>query len=149
MLGKKLKDEFKIESEITEGEGFGVFDFDTCFLKEKKVTETEMKSEFLGKIKGYEIHLGRGKFYNENYSEIIKKEDDVIFVFDFENKNIGTYIHGFFDEENVRNYFIEKIAPELSNIPSGVKSEDEELDRLASHLKTNVDIDFVIRNLRF
>ena len=77
--------------------------------------------------------------------------DRDIFPVITEGNALGTYIHGFFDREEIaggmlRILFDRKgIRREVPKIESHRKTQEAELDRLADCLRKNLDMDMIYR----
>jgi adenosylcobyric acid synthase len=86
-------------------------------------------------IKGYEIHMG------------VTDSDRTVFgddgAIDEEGLVIGTYLHGLFDNGNIRNalvqYLYEKKGLEYS--PEKIVSESDAYDELAGVFEQNIDME--------
>ncbi len=111
MLGVKIGDYNGVESETPREEyGFGFLDFETAMEKGKTLSRTEGKTpqftDFFACIAkkqyaGYEIHSGKSTI-GDNFHGIAQN-----FVF-------GTYIHGFFDSDDVTNALISALSERFS-----------------------------------
>lgn len=139
MLGEKIYDPEKLESEIIEIEGFGLLDYETIFGKLKRTKQVE---EFLEtkagilkplngmKIKGYEIHQGKSTVDKA----VICREN--IFA---------TYIHGIFDNSDFTNAFL-NIIRERKNLERVEVTEDlysfkdKEYNKLEGLLRKSLNI---------
>ncbi len=124
MLGKYVIDKNNIESNKTKIRTFGFFDFETIMTREKilkQIDEQIIIEKNIFKIKGYEIHNGESRV------------DERIII----KKNIfGTYIHGIFDNNEYRRWFINKIRelkklPPIIKITDWQKIKDKNIDKLA------------------
>jgi len=192
MLGARITDRFKSESKDTESlEGMRLIDIETDYLKEKNTYQVEFelenrsRDEFnlyfsgsgrpdeggsrIGKMKGYEIHMGVSKVIGSsnglmplfNISRRGNEEtvlEDGILKLDSENKKmvIGTYIHGVFDNYIFTRNII-KILKAFNDIRSGsgkssIKSyndfKQDQYDRLADLFRDNMDMDLFYRILK-
>ncbi|MBC7320203.1 cobyric acid synthase [bacterium] len=108
MLGKKIIDPYRIESEIEESEGLGILDLATVIEREKITSQSVVRLEgthYL--LKGYEIHMGRTERVGENavpFSYVIKRGNSECNEIDgyrsFDGMVWGTYLHGIFDNED-------------------------------------------------
>lgn len=152
MLGKKIIDEEGWEVEKGEiEEGIGVFNTVTQFKGDKLTTNVEGTA--IGeKIYGYEIHSGK-TFGNENpFVTISIREGQKADYRDGDMKDdryFGTYIHGIFDSNRFRSYILNKIRDKKSiqlkeSVDLRVKRE-EELNKLASIVEENMNMDYVYR----
>ncbi|WP_242944544.1 cobyric acid synthase [Oribacterium sp. WCC10] len=149
MLGESILDEFGAETVPgTKTRGLGLLHLVTEFAEEKTrigVT-TELSglsgefSELNGKIvKGYEIHMGKTYAPAITGSRREYCHDNVF----------GTYIHGFFDSDELREAFLqilfEKKGINRDNITE-IRYEDfkeQQYDKLASVLRESLDIDAI------
>ena len=104
MLGAKVVDVEGVEGPAgARARGLGLLPLRTEFETEKTRTQTSVVLEGLTdefaalngqRVDGYEIHMGR----TNNY--IYYQEDNVF----------GTYLHGFFDSDGLRNAFVERLC---------------------------------------
>lgn len=146
MLGKKILDPLKLESDIVETEGFNFFDYNTNFGEIKKTVQVEkiidVKEGILKqmnglKISGYEIHQGVSTIEEA----IVCKEN----VF-------ATYIHGIFDNSEFTNEFLnilrkKKDMPVLKNIKSFSEFKEEQYNKLADLLRESLDMEEIYKIL--
>ncbi len=146
MLGRKILDPLKLESEFTETEGFNFLDYDTSFEEIKKTVQVEvtvdtnegiLKKLNGMKISGYEIHQGVSSI-NKN---IICRDN----VF-------ATYIHGIFDNSEFTNEFLniirkQKSMPLVPKIESFSEFKEKQYDKLASLMRESLDIEEIYKIL--
>ncbi|ETP73698.1 cobyric acid synthase CobQ [Lachnospiraceae bacterium JC7] len=150
MLGESIVDEFGAETAPgTTTRGLGFLPLVTEFSEEK--TRTRVTTELSGlsgefsklngqTVTGYEIHMGR--------THAVCSEDSA----NVSAGNVfGTYIHGFFDSDELREAFLrilfEKKGINRDNITE-IRYEDfkeEQYDKLASVLRESLDMDKVYR----
>ncbi len=154
VLGSKIKDPYKVETDLGEIEGLNLLDMETTFEKEKVTTRVSAKvlnEETQDNVYGYEIHMGISK-YGENINPLFKiynKNGEKVDYFDGainEKKNVmGTYIHGVFDGVAFR----EKIINEL-RVKKGLEKKkskiyehmrEKELDKLADTVRQSLDME--------
>ncbi|VAX35573.1 Cobyric acid synthase [hydrothermal vent metagenome] len=154
MLGQYIKDPYMVESNSKETEGLKFLPIKTSFSREKiteKVKAVHLESQL--EIEGYEIHMGRTKHFDgaEPLFKIIEREGesaegyDGVVLNQLDKNILGTYIHGLFDQDKFRRYFINKICA-LSGLPeynSDDKIEqshrDLAYDRLADEFEKCID----------
>ncbi len=170
MLGEKIIDEHGRESDIREANGLGFFDMETNFLEKKNTSQVKFgytggAIKVLGSnpkgqnsFTGYEIHMGISKVkdfkarklfkINRRKSKNVDENDGYIFI-DKKLKNLvmGTYIHGIFDNCQIRKEILEKIAKlnDLkinidSNLGSYHSFKQKQYDRLADVFRQNMDM---------
>ncbi|NOH15800.1 cobyric acid synthase [Clostridium cochlearium] len=154
MLGKNLKDPYKVESEELETEGIGLLNVDTVFEKEKVTTRVKANSKDT-EVYGYEIHMGICTYkegakplfniYDENGKKVSRQDGAIN-----EKGNVmGTYIHGVFDGVEFR----EKVLNNIRKI-KGIEEKksiqyenlrEKNLDMLADLVRKNVDMDYIYK----
>ena len=165
MLGQKITDPEKVESNLKEISGLGLLDIETVMKKDKTTTQYKntvknasgiLKGTEGMEIKGYEIHQGYSYPVNEkneenNNSENILKNDTACLFGDEKLKgavkdNIaGTYIHGIFDNSEFTSHFLNEVRKlkGLDRIDENFSYSDyknREYDKLAEVLRENIDI---------
>ena len=165
MLGQKIMDPEKIESDLKEISGLGLLDIETVMKSDKTTTQYKNTVKNVSgilagtegmEIKGYEIHQGYSYPVNEkneenNNSENILKNDTGCLFGDENLKGTvkdnvaGTYIHGIFDNSEFTNHFLNEVRKfkGLDRIDENFSYSDyknREYDKLAEVLRKNIDI---------
>ena len=165
MMGQKIMDPEKIESDLKEISGLGLLDIETVMKSDKTTTQYKNTVKNVSgiltgtegmEIKGYEIHQGYSYPVNEkneenNNSENILKNDTACLFGDEKLKgavkdNIaGTYIHGIFDNSEFTSHFLNEVRKlkGLDRIDENFSYSDyknREYDKLAEVLRENIDI---------
>ena len=165
MMGQKIMDPEKIESDLKEISGLGLLDIETVMKSDKTTTQYKNTVKNVSgiltgtegmEIKGYEIHQGYSYPVNEkneenNNSENILKNDTACLFGDEKLKgavkdNIaGTYIHGIFDNSEFTSHFLNEVRKlkGLDRIDENFSYSDyknREYDKLAEVLRENLDI---------
>lgn len=165
MLGKCVRDSEGIESSLREIEGIGLIPMVTEMLKEKITYQVEafpneahpFWKDYPYKtiaLRGYEIHMGRSFFMDETEKPLFRLKriggltsdtyDDGLT--DSTYRCWGTYIHGIFDNDTFRKWFLEKIASSRGKTRAQdteiefFKWKDRQYDLLADHFRKHVDI---------
>ncbi len=157
ILGKSIKDQYNVESSISQIKGLGLLDVNTV-MAQRKTTR-----QFTGKviksiaglgiventcIKGYEIHMGETA---SSESEVIKSQEG---AYDgASNKQgtvFGTYVHGFFDNDAVRYDIVNSLRAKKGLDAQDksldfLKVKEEQYDKLAENVKKSVDYDKIIK----
>jgi adenosylcobyric acid synthase len=159
MLGKRITDPDNVESDLLEAEGLGLLDVDTELTGAKQthqVTGSVLEGgAALGLagvevISGYEIHMGvttRGGLAHPlfavarfgGFGETI--EDGAVSA---DGRTWGTYLHGLFDDAVLRQALLNDLRARRGLAPllrSRAVSLEGELDRLADHLATHLDLE--------
>ena len=165
MMGQKIMDPEKIESDLNEISGLGLLDIETVMKSDKTTTQYKNTVKNVSgilagtegmEIKGYEIHQGYSYPVNEkneenNNSENILKNDTGCLFGDENLKGTvkdnvaGTYIHGIFDNSEFTNHFLNEVRKlkGLDRIDENFSYSDyknREYDKLAEVLRENIDI---------
>lgn len=148
MLGEKITDEAGIESPIKSIEGLGLLPMTTQIYTKKILSQIRAR-DLISKsnIIGYEIHHGRSyiaqkakPMFEIVYSKTKRKSDGA----EVENRRCwGTYIHGVFDNDKFRRYFLNSIRArkKLPMIRKGASyNVDKEIDRLSRLIRRNMNM---------
>ena len=143
MLGEKIFDPLKTESNHVELDGLKLLPIETKFNVEKftrQVTLDKVDFDFLGEkicaenLSGYEIHSG-----------VTSNLDGKILV----RENIfGTYVHGIFDNDNFRRQILnavrlKKNLPPLASIRNLRAEKQKSYDRLAKIVSESLNMNLL------
>lgn len=166
MLGEKIRDPHGIESDESSCRGLGLLPAETTFSKGKstvQVKATHLESGL--DVEGYEIHMGKTKSRNgsaplfqisERDGKIVKNTYDGI----VSNNVSGTYIHGLFDQNRFRRFFLNQIRQSagLPKRPKRCQAPTQCLpvrqaglapfDQLADIAEQNIDMKFLMNILQ-
>jgi adenosylcobyric acid synthase len=164
MLGLSIEDPHGIENHgvpINET-GLGLLPIRTVLCKEKTVRRVRgfLRGNFFhagasGQVpfEGYEIHAGE-TLYETGASPLtdIERHGATESVVDGAvneaGRVFGTYVHGFFDNDDFRHAFIQAaraavdLAPATTYVNSSAE-RDGRIDRLACHLKKSLDMNLL------
>lgn len=155
MLGRKVVDEYNVESNNKEMEGLNLLNTDTFMNKDKTTYQIKARlsglKEFIDfnhTIDGYEIHCGDTKVYEGNSAfEVIEQLGGKRDFYGEGNVNkegtiIGTYIHGIFENNEFRNKFINYLRQRknLKEKDAVYFNKDLEYNRLAELLRNSLDM---------
>jgi adenosylcobyric acid synthase len=162
MLGRTIHDTELIESSNTLTAGIGLLPVATRFLAVKSTHQVRARTlagnGLLAKAKnqeisGYEIHMGQTEgeglphpFLIEQRSQRVCSEGDGSISSD--GNVIGTYIHGLFHNDGLRQAILLELAERKGNTraTSATKfSADEQYDRLAAHVRASLNMDLLQR----
>lgn len=128
--------------------GLGLLNVSTRFRKYEKQTRQAEKvvtggGEILGPlrgqlIKGYEIHMGEtdGKEPAFGDDGSVSENGTVI----------GTYLHGLFENDNIRNSFLSYLYNRKGLIYD-YKTQDDGIEELAKFIGSNIKMDLIYRML--
>ncbi|MCQ1536319.1 cobyric acid synthase [Methanosarcina sp. KYL-1] len=145
MLGKTIFDSGVENGVEAEFEGLGLLDIGTKFgAYKKKTIQVTKKVNAYGpilapldgeEIKGYEIHMGI-----TDSGRPVFGDDGAI---DEAGLVIGTYLHGLFDNRNIRNALIKYLSEKkgLEYRPEEAMTEDEAYEELARVVERNLDME--------
>jgi adenosylcobyric acid synthase len=163
MLGATLQDPWGVENDgiALEREGLGLLAVRTTFNKEK-ITRPVSASLYdlsfgLGvwnarTFEGYEIHMGETErspvvrplatLYTRDNLQIV---DGAI---DRAGHVLGTYVHGFFDNDSFRHSFLDWARKSRNLAPVETKAfataeREARLNRWAEHLRTSLRVDWI------
>ncbi len=150
MLGKLISDPFQIESTAGKVDGLGLLPLETTIEKEKNlIRKRGVHSPSGCAVFGYEIHHG---ISTEAERPLIRFEDSSACGTSSRDDRIwGCYLHGVFDADEFRRWFIDRLRLQKGLKPVGRILAPYDLenafDRLADCLRENVDIEGVYRLL--
>ena len=146
MLGQKVSDAHAIESDMFSIAGLKLLQIETEILPEKNLLRKQGVHNRSGcDVAGYEIHHG-----------ISHGESDPLFSFDDSTacghgngsgSVWGVYLHGLFDADHFRRWFIDELRTQKGYAPVGkiVYSHDLEpaFDHLADTVRGSLDMDHI------
>lgn len=157
MMGATLDDSLGIEGGTKEVlEGLGFFDNRSTFAEYKKTIanrEAVLLKGDGGQVTGYELHMGQTEVGEEplfrvdsmfypSWNEGSVREEEKLF---------GTYLHGCFDLQAFRRYFLSFVDGSVSVRDAPAKSYEElledSLDTLADAFEENIDVERMMRIL--
>ena len=164
MLGIGIEDPEGIENagKPLSQEGLGILPIRTILRSEKTVRRVRgfLRGGFFGapsvaqaNFEGYEIHIGE-TFYETGARPLanILRHNSMEAVpdgaVDESGRALGTYVHGFFDQDDFRHEFIKAARVAVDLAPAAawadVSAEREaRIDRLAGHLRQSLDLDLL------
>jgi len=155
MLGTRLLDPEHIESPIESIEGLGFIQASTT-MEHEKITRRKIRPTLSShifeqglEVDGYEIHSGRTQF-EKDYPLLFKASNSdcphSLGLCNEEGNVIGTYLHGFLDNDPIRESFL-KYVRERRDLPSPEEQfnyrefRSRQLDRLADLVGQSLDMD--------
>ena len=168
MLGEVIEDPEGVESGDSCQAGLSLLPVRTRFFPEKtlkrikgRIQNQIFSHRVEGTLSGYEIHMGQTEFgsgakslfeISPFESEEWKSEGAI----NTSGRILGTYLHGLFDEASFRRSFLEalwrssgKKRPWVAEpIPSMDLVREKNYDRLASLLRTHLNLSFLEPCLR-
>ena len=155
MLGTELRDEQALEGKSASTiPGLGLLDvvtnFDSYDKRTVQVTGLIIGQEALGPVRGYEIHMGmteRGRSLPLfDIVDLAGKHMDGAVSAD--GMVMGSYLHGSFDLPAFRRFFLSKAVHHNARADCGPAKDydvsvDESIERIASALKSSLDMERV------
>lgn len=155
MLGMHVDDPYGLESECIRQEGFGLLPVRTELAREKTLKRTHGRHSKSGTpVYGYEIHHGQSTPLDDELRVALRSADGKPLGFGLPNGRVwGTYLHGLFDSDEFRRWFIDQLRMDrgLSPLESPQTTYDLEasLDHLASVVRESLDMGKVYDALGF
>jgi adenosylcobyric acid synthase len=151
MLGTEIHDKEHIESKKSIEAGLSLLPIRTELKKQKHLRQVagfDIKSGT--SVKGYEIHHGEttlGKGCKPAFKITGSENRDGAVSAD--GRIWGTYLHGIFDSDKFRRHFLNKLRKIKGLKPVSVikYDHDKEFDKLADHVRNNIDIKAVYKIL--
>lgn len=149
MLGREIRDPHGIESADGSILGLGILQVSTTLLESKTLVQTSalhLPSNMT--VKGYEIHHGRTGA--GSLPPVIRRPDgEVIGAGAPDGRVWGTYLHGVFDADEFRRWFIDGLRSGRGLAPLGRVAArydlDGALDRLAAAVRERLPVERIYR----
>jgi adenosylcobyric acid synthase len=152
MLGKKVLDPHGIDSGAGSAKALGLLDVETVFDFAKETRRTcgriSGSTPLLSKgtrVAGYEIHMGRSTL-GPGASPFIETEFGPDGALSSDGLVMGTYLHGFFDSDEVLASLLAYFGcPEEMPLLGREAIKEHEYDRLARELRRSLDIERIYK----
>jgi adenosylcobyric acid synthase len=151
ILGQEIADPHGIESEGQSLYGLGLISVKTIMAREKTLTRVPAKHLPSGlELQGYEIHHGLTE--GKGLHPVIRRSDGQTIGLESPDQRVwGTYLHGLFDADLFRRWFIDRLRERRGLPPKGQVlaryNLEPALDRLAEVVRSNLKIDELYRLL--
>ncbi|GFO97844.1 cobyric acid synthase [groundwater metagenome] len=153
MLGEEIIDSgIEGTGGASSVKGLGLLNVSTRFCEYKKKTEQVEKKitgdgDILGQIKGekvtgYEIHMGETHIDHRSGGHAFGDDGCV----STNGLIIGTYLHGLFENENIRNAFLGYLYKRRGMIFRG-REEGDSIEELARFVEKNVNMELIYRRI--
>ena len=151
MLGREIADPHGIESSSAQAPGLGLLAVSTTLEPEKTLVQARGRHLASGlEVQGYEIHHGRTEVAGA-VPAVLRDGGEVIGAGAPDRPIWGTYLHGIFDDDDFRRWFIDMLRSSryLQPLGSVVAPYDLEpaFERLAAVVRESVDMTRVYRLL--
>lgn len=153
ILGSRIHDPLRAESELEWVEGLGLLNYETVFKAEKTTTLSEGMDRVFGcKVKGYEIHMGEAVIKNNEKPFIdlnirngkpYKGTDGIV---NESHTVFGTYMHGIFDSKDFTASFINLLRQRKGlksinfEVPDYWEFKEQQYDKLAEVVRSSLNM---------
>ena len=150
ILGTELSDPLGIESVPGRSlPGLGLLRVRTALAREKTLTRVTARHTDSGcDVQGYEIH--HGLTGGGNLKALIRREDGEVIGFGADGGLLwGTYLHGIFDADKFRRWFIDRLRLRRGLVPLGriaaVYDLEPAFERLAAVVRRSLNMDKIYK----
>ncbi len=151
ILGRVILDPDRIESSAGEDAGLGLLEMATTLAREKTLARTRAEHLPSGhEVYGYEIH--HGKTDAPTVQRVFQNGDaEVLGAAAADHGVWGTYLHGIFDADAFRRWFIDRLRERRGLEPvGGIRATydiEPALDRLADIVRQSLDVNEIYRRM--
>jgi len=159
MLGRRVQDPVKAESDITEADGLGLLDMDTIFESDKITSQVragvDADSGLLAGMKGlevggFEIHMGRSRKQSSGFVFTVTSSVNTPASYSEGGVNrtgtvFGTYIHGLFNNDEFTRRMVSNLCT-LRNLPlpeGAALDREKAYDDLAATVRRSLNMEKV------
>ncbi len=144
MLGREILDPDRIESDAPSEAGLGLLDVSTTLAGQKTLVRTEAVHVATGlAVRGYEIHHGRTGA-GDGEAMFRTADGEVCGISSGEAMVWGTYMHGVFDADEFRRWWIDRLRARRGlaplETPQAIYEIEPALDRLAAVVRDSIDV---------
>ncbi len=145
MMGERIDDPLAVEGPApSSAEGLGLLRLSTVFdSREKSTLQVEGEAPGGGRVRGYEIHMGRSESHGQRPLFRLKdgegwRDEGSL---DEEGKLMGSYVHGLFDLPAFRSFALSMAGkgPKDGAGDDHGEGVEEGLDRLAAAFRAAID----------
>ncbi len=151
MLGETIADPLGVESVARVARGLGLLPLDTTMAEEKKLRLVQGRHLASGmEVRGYEIHHGHTGLQGDAAVPTVSgPQGEALGMGDPRGMAWGTYVHGLFDADEFRRWFIDRLRVRKGMEPLGrvVARYDIEpaIENLARVVRGCVDVPAVYK----
>jgi cobyric acid synthase CobQ/L-threonine-O-3-phosphate decarboxylase len=151
MLGRRIEDPLRIESNGYPVEALGLLALSTVMAPEKTLRRVAGRHVESGTtLRGYEIHHGQSACDESLETVLVREDGQVIGV--GSGLVWGSYLHGIFDADLFRRWFIDRLRVRRGLAAIGhvvaVYDIEESFDRLAALVRERLDMKQIYRLLK-
>jgi len=149
MIGREIEDPASVETSSGRASGLGLLDIQTIMKDEKTLLRVSAKHAPSGlAVQGYEIHHGQTQS-QATAPLFVRSDGESIGLANGDGRVWGTYLHGVFDADPFRRWFINRLRERCGLDPlAGVTAAydiEPALDRLADTVRKALRMDEVYR----
>lgn len=150
MMGESVEDPFHVESNFSKIKGLGILPIQTKLTQEKRTQQINFRYRSSKETcQGYEIHMGQTSSIKPNPLCIhIPNTPDFQDGYFLNSKTWGSYIHGIFDNPSVLRDILQEVGLKKTEYTHAVQFKDEQYNKLAKHLRENLDMSYIYQNLK-
>jgi len=156
LLGRQILDPARVESTCAAGSGLGLLDIETTLCPEKQTHQVRARLQpsaaaagfgGLAELTGYEIHAGNTEYGSTSRPllRISQRSGEEVVIDDgavsADGRIWGSYLHGIFDNTELLAAVLAPLRRGAAGRSVPSYSLDQELDRLADHLETHLDLE--------
>jgi cobyric acid synthase CobQ len=146
MLGTRIDDPAGIESACREIQGLRLLELSTTMAVEKTLVCSVATHCSGHSVRGYEIHHGLSS--GSSLPPVVVRSDGVV-IGTGTDLIWGTYLHGIFDADEFRRWFIDRLRKRRGLAPLGKICApydlEPALDRLAETVRKSIRVDEIYR----
>lgn len=152
MIGSDIADPHHIESESFGTDGLGFLQLSTVMAPEKTLTLVDAVHTASGEpVRGYEIHHGQTE--SRGLAPLLQRTGgEAAGVQSPDGLIWGTYLHGIFDSDGFRRWFIDRLRTRKGLAPLETVQAQYDLepafDRLADTVRAALDMEYIYKLLK-
>jgi cobyric acid synthase CobQ len=152
MLGTEITDPHGVESAVRCTAGLGLLAISTVLAEEKTLKRVAARHRNSGcAVHGYEIHHGHSAAADHLEKAFVRDDGEVIGVAGSDRAVWGTYLHGVFEADEFRRWFLDRLRVRRGLAPMGkvvaVYDLQSAFDELAETVRQNLDVKRIYRLL--
>ena len=150
MLGERIDDPHGVESSTRTVPGLGLLPLSTVMAPEKTLERVSGRHTAAAlAVQGYEIHHGRTLAAEELEAAVVRADGEVIGVGRPDGLVWGSYLHGLFDADAFRRWFVDRLRQRKGLTPVGrvvaVYDLQAAFDRLADAVRRSLRMEQIYR----
>ncbi|MEE4261627.1 MAG: cobyric acid synthase, partial [Desulfobacteraceae bacterium] len=154
MLGNYVHDPDGLEGPPGTTPGLDLLPVETILRAPKTTTLTRFYRQSV-QGSGYEIHMGQTKRHGgDPLFTVVERNrivcEDADGCVSADNKIMGTYIHGLFENPAVVRLWLDSIGlPDIeTSALEGLEAKDKEYDLLAGYFETHIDVQAIVATVQ-